>query len=104
MPHQHEVAAGILPGLLNGVDVRRTLHHADLAVFLATRVAADIAHLLLGEGAAIGAVADLRHRARQRLRQAHTAAAIALQQGKRHALRRLRANARQTAQRFHKLS
>jgi hypothetical protein len=33
---------------------RRTLHHADLAVFLATRVAADIAHLLLGEGAAIG--------------------------------------------------
>jgi hypothetical protein len=68
------------------------------------RVAADIAHLLLGEGAAIGAVADLRHRARQRLRQAHPAAAIALQQGKRHALRRLRANARQTAQCFHKLS
>lgn len=62
--HQHEVTSGKLPGLLNGVDVRRTLHHANLTVFLATRVRADVADVLLCEGAAIGTVADFRHRLR----------------------------------------
>lgn len=52
---------------------------------------------------ALPAAADIA-REQQRLRQTHPAAAIALKQRERHALRRLRANARQTAQCFHKLS
>jgi len=48
-------------------------------------------------------MSDFRHCARQGLCQSHTAAAIALEQRKRHTLRGLRANARQTAQCFHQL-
>ncbi len=101
MAHQHKVAPGELAGLLDGVNIRRAFHHTNLAVLLTARIGADGADVLLGEGAAVGAVADFRHRARQRLRQAHAAAAIALQQLKRHALRRFRADARQAAQRLH---
>ncbi len=58
MPHQHEIAAGKLPGLFDGVDVRRTLHHANLTVFLTTRVRADVAYVLLGKGTAIRTVTN----------------------------------------------
>ncbi|MNT59072.1 hypothetical protein D3C72_1965470 [compost metagenome] len=78
MAHQHEIAARKLPGLLNGVDVRRTLHHANQTVFLTTRVRTDIAHILLGEGTAVRTVTDFRHGAGECLRQAHPAAAVAL--------------------------
>ena len=46
---------------------------------------------------------DAARRMGERLRQTHPAATIALKQRERHTLRRLRANARQTAQCFHKL-
>ena len=61
MAHQHKIATGELPGLLNRIDIRRAFHHADLAVFLPTRVRANMANFLLGEGMAVGTVADFRH-------------------------------------------
>jgi len=87
--------------LLNGVDIRRALYHADQTILLTPWIGANGADLLLGKGTAIGTVADFRHRPGQCLRQAHPAAAIALQQLKSHALRRFRPNAGQTAQRLH---
>jgi hypothetical protein len=65
-----------------------------LTVFLTTRIRTDVTDFLFGESAAIGAVADFRHRPGERLRQTHPAATIALKQRERHTLRRLRANAR----------
>ncbi|ADD76199.1 Hypothetical Protein PANA_1032 [Pantoea ananatis LMG 20103] len=78
MPHQHEIAAGKLPGLLNSMDVCRALNHADLTILLTPGIGANGANFLLGEGAAIGTVADFRHRPGQGLRQTHSATPIAL--------------------------
>ncbi|MNP81996.1 hypothetical protein D3C76_1805010 [compost metagenome] len=59
MAHQHKVTSGKLAGLLDGVNIRRAFHHADLAVLLTARIGADGANVLLGERTAIGTVANL---------------------------------------------
>ncbi len=103
VPHQHEVAAGELAGLLDGGHVRRALHHAEQAVLLALGIGADLAAIILGKGAAMAAVTDLGQRPTEQLGQPQAAAALALEQGECHALGRFRAHARQDLQRLHHL-
>ncbi|MND99574.1 hypothetical protein D3C80_919610 [compost metagenome] len=103
MAHQHEVAAGELAGLLDGRHVCRALHHAEQTVLLALGIGADLAAIVLGEGAAVAAMTDFGQRPIEQGGQTQTAAALALQQGERHALGRLGAHARQDLQRLHHL-
>ena len=67
--HQHEIAAAIARGLLDGDDVRRRLDHAQQAA-VAPRARADRAQLAFGEHAAAPAVAETLDRARHRRRRA----------------------------------
>ena len=103
VPHQHEVTAGELAGLLDGGHVRRALHHAEQAVLLALGIGADLAAIVLGKGAAVAAMTDFGERPIEQGGQTQAAAALALQQGERHALGRFRAHARQDLQRLHHL-
>ena len=95
-PEQHEVQAAVAGGLLDRGEIGRRLHHAQ-HVAVARRAGAQRAHRLLAEGAALPAVADALHRRGQRRGEAAAAVAVAFQQMEGHALRALRADARQAA-------
>ena len=103
VPHQHEVTAGELARVLDGSHVRRALHHTQQAALFALGIGADLAKRILGEGAAVAAVAYLGQRPIEQLGQTQAAAALALEQGKGHALGRLGADTRQHLQGLHHL-
>ncbi|MNI88086.1 hypothetical protein D3C73_1453460 [compost metagenome] len=96
MPLEHEVATAIT-GLLHRIHIHRPLHHAQLGI-VAARISALRAQLLLGQGAALAAMANPFHGQAKRLGQAHTTAAVAFQQLQGHALGGFLADARQRAQ------
>ena len=102
MTFEHEVAPAIA-GLLHREHVQRPLDHAQQRV-VAARVAALRAQLVLAQGAATLAVPYPLHRRRQRLRQAHAAAAVALQQLQGHALRGLLPDTGEKTQRIDQLA
>ncbi|MNQ78866.1 hypothetical protein D3C85_937890 [compost metagenome] len=76
MPLEHEVAAAIT-GLLNGIDVHRTFHHAQQGV-VTPQVGALRAQFLLGQGPALAAVPDALHGLVQGLGQTSPPTAITL--------------------------
>ncbi|QUJ06917.1 hypothetical protein KCP70_18615 [Salmonella enterica subsp. enterica] len=57
-----EIPPGKLPGLLQWRGIRRTLHHANLAVFLTPRVRTGITNILLGKRCGSRRGGDFRHR------------------------------------------
>ena len=97
--HQHEVVAAKAAGALERGLVGRRLDHRELAR-IARRIAADAAHLALGEGVAALAVAHPGDGVLQRIGDTTRAVAVVLQQVPGHPLRRLDADAGQAAQRL----
>ena len=99
---QHVVQAAIAGGLFDRQAVGRRFHRAQ-QVRVARGAGAGRADLGFAEIAAALAMADLFDRLGQRVRQPLAARALALQHVVGHALRGLRADARQHAERFDQL-
>jgi hypothetical protein len=99
VPHQHEIAAAITTGLLDGRHVGRRLDHAQQALHRGRRCT-DHAQLAVGEHAAALALADIPCRVGQRTPTVPGALAVTLEQVEGHALRRLLPDTGQDAQRL----
>ncbi len=97
MAHEHEIVPAKPGRVLDGHDVGRRLDNAELRCIPAAG-RADRTQLVLGKHPASAAVPDSFDRIGQRRRQALGALAIALQQVKRDALRRLLPDAGHAAQ------
>src|SRR5579883_1815730 len=94
MSHEHEIAPAKTTRLLDRHDVGRRFDDTQLSR-IALRCAADAAELSLGQHATAPAMPDARQRLGQGLGERARTVAVALQQVKGHALRRLRPDARQ---------
>src|ERR1700722_2857816 len=97
MSHENEIAAAKPSRLLDGDDVGGRFYDAELRDVPLIRRASG-AQFAFRQHAAALAMPDGAEGLRQSLRENPAAVAIALQQIKGHALRRLRADARQTSQ------
>src|SRR5690606_8063822 len=92
--HEHEIDAPERTGLLDGLEVRRRLHHAQ-ELLVAPLVGADPADLRLAEVVAVPAVGYFRQGSHQRLGDLGGALAVAFEQVKGDALGALRTHAGQ---------
>src|SRR5690554_1776964 len=101
MPHKYEIAAFVITRLLDGQQIRRTLHNTESAD-IARGVLTNPAHFGIGKILAAFTTANTFHSMIQRIRKPHSTRACALQQMKSHALGRFLTYARQTPERFDK--
>ena len=99
LAHEHKVQAPVGAGALQRRLVGRRLHHAELGV-VTPGVQAGGANAVLGERVAALAVVDVFGRLYERARQCLGTRSVALQEVKRHPLRRLDPHARQPPQRL----
>src|SRR3990167_1459213 len=102
MALEHKVATSIT-GLLDGKHLQRPFDHTEQCI-ISARVGALRAQGIFTQGPAPLTVAYALHRRHQRLRQAHTAMAITLQQLQRHTLRSLLPDTGENAQRIDQLA
>ena len=99
MAHQHEVSTAIATGLLDRRHVRGRFDHTQQRL-ISRRRRADRTQLRISEHSTAIAATDAIQRLLQRFGKKAGTVAILLQQMERHALRGLRPDAGQAAQRF----